>query len=278
MVSTTGFGLFSDFALIYKWAGEMWAGHYTGLYPFPLMLVLAPISRLPVDAAAGLWFLGCLVILVWMLRRSSLYWIFFVPFLQSVFLGQLDPLFWLIYRSRRPAVWALLSLKPQLLLPALPGIFSSRRNFVEFAAASLALHVPFLLLRPAWPMEWLDFLSHYQNRLGEITRSTVSGEIVFSLGVIPYALLLAALVFLRRRNLEAATFMINPLLLPYDYLLLMGEISKVAIPLSWLALAAAWKFQAGWPYAIMMLCVLAFETYRERRKPASESWPASLPR
>ena len=253
----------------------MWAGHYTGLYPFPLMLALAPISRLPVDVAAGVWFIACLGILVWILRRSSLYWILFVPFLQSMFLGQLDPLFWLIYRSKRPAVWALLSLKPQLLLPALPGIFSSRRNFVEFAAASLALHVPFLLLRPSWPAEWLRFLSSYQNRLGEITRTTVSGEIVFSAGVIPYALLLIALVYLRRKNLEASLFLINPLLLPYDYLLLMGAVSKIVIPLSWLALAAAWKFQAGWPYALMMICVLAFEAVRERRQAAGGTTAAA---
>jgi len=274
MVSTTGFGLFSDFSLIHKWAGEMWAGHYTGLYPFPLMVLLAPLSRLPVDVAAGAWFVASLAILVWMLRRSALYWILFVPFLQSTFLGQLDPLFWLIYRSRRPAVWALLSLKPQLLLPALPGIFSSRRNFAEFVAATLALHVPFLLIRPTWPAEWLDFLAHYQNRLGEITRSTVSGEIVLSAGVVPYVLLLAVLVYLRRKNAEAGLFLINPLLLPYDQMLLMGAVSRIAIPLSWLALAAAWRFQAGWPYAVMTLCVLAFETYRERRKVSAAKAPA----
>ena len=242
----------------------MWAGHYTGLYPFPLMVALAPMSQLPVDIAAGLWFIACLGILVWILRRSSLYWILFVPFLQSMFLGQLDPLFWLVYRSRRPAVWALLSLKPQLLLLAIPGIFSSRRNVVEFAAASLALHLPFLLLRPTWPAEWLGFLSHYQNRVGVITRTTVSGQIVLSAGVIPYVLLLAGLVFLRRKNLEGSVFLINPLLLPYDYLLLMGAVSRILIPLSWLALAAAWKFQAGWPYAAMVLATLAFETYRGR--------------
>jgi hypothetical protein len=245
----------------------MWSGQYTGLYPFPLMLALAPISRLPVDLAAGLWFVACLVIVVWLLRRTSLYWILFVPFLQCLYLGQLDPLFWLIYRSNRPAMWALLSLKPQLLLPALPAIFSSRRNFVEFAAASIALHLPFLLLRPGWPAEWAGFLSHYQNRLGEISRSTVSGEIIFSTGVIPYVLLLAALVFLRRKNLEASLFLINPLLLPYDYVLLMGAVSTIVIPLSWIALAAAWKVQAGWPYAVMMLCVLVLETSRERRRP-----------
>ena len=136
----------------------MWAGQYTGLYPFPLMVLLAPISRLPVDAAAVLWFAACMGILVWLLRRQSLYWLLFVPFLQCMFLGQIDPFFWLIYRYKRPAIWALLSLKPQLLLPALPGIFSSRRNFLEFAAASLALHVPFLIIRPRWPAECMSFI------------------------------------------------------------------------------------------------------------------------
>ena len=111
----------------------MWAGNYTGLYPFPLMVLLAPISRLPLDTAAILWIAACLITLVLVLGRSSLYWMLFVPFLQGIFLGQIDPFFLPIYRSKRPAVWALLSLKPQLLLLALPKIFASRRNAVEFA-------------------------------------------------------------------------------------------------------------------------------------------------
>ena len=89
---------------------------------------------------------------------------------------------------------------------------------------------------------------------------------MLSAGVIPYALLLLALIILRRRNLETSLFLINPLLLPYDYMLLMGAVSRIAIPLSWLALAAALKMRAGWPYAVMMLCVLAFETIRDRQQ------------
>jgi hypothetical protein len=242
----------------------MWAGNYTGLYPFPLMVLLAPVSRLSVDAAAIVWFITCLGILVWILRRNSLYWILFVPFLQNMFLGQLDPLFWLAYRSKQPAVWALLSLKPQLLLLALPKIIASKRNAVEFTAATLGLHLPFLLLRPRWPLEWLDFVAHYQNRVAEITRSTVSGQIVLSWWVLPFAALLIGLVLWRRKSLEGATFLINPLLLPYDYTLLMGGVSRLIIPISWLALALAWKVQAGWPYILMMLGVLVYETVRER--------------
>lgn len=243
----------------------MWAGNYTGLYPFPLMVLLAPISRLPLDTAAIVWIAVCLITLVLVLRRNSLYWMLFVPFLQGIFLGQIDPFFLPIYRSKRPAVWALLSLKPQLLLLALPKIFASRRNAVEFAAATLGLHIPFLLLRPRWPLEWLDFIAHYQNRVAEITQSTVSGQIVLSWWVLPFAALLIGLVLWRRRNLEGATFLINPLLLPYDYTLLIGAVSKLIIPISWLALALAWKVQAGWPYVLMTLGVLVYETVRERR-------------
>jgi hypothetical protein len=271
MVSTTGFGLFSDFAVLHGWAGEMWAGNYTGLYPFPLMVLLAPISRLPLDTAAVLWIAACLMILVLVLGRSSLYWMLFVPFLQGIFLGQIDPFFLPIYRSKRPAVWALLSLKPQLLLLALPKIFASRRNTVEFTAAALGLHLPFLLLRPRWPLEWLDFIAHYQNRVAEITQSTVSGQIVLSWWVLPFAALLIGFVVWRRKNFEGATFLINPLLLPYDYTLLMGAVSKLIIPISWLALALAWKVQAGWPYILMMMGVLAYETVRERRAEVTDN-------
>lgn len=266
-----GFGFFSDFALIHRWAGQTWTGSYTGLYPYPLMLFLAPISRLPVDTAAVLWIAACLIILVLVLGRNSLYWMLFVPFLQGIFLGQIDPFFLPVYRSNRPAVWALLSLKPQLLLLALPKILSSRRNAVEFLAATLGLHLPFLLLRPRWPLEWLDFIADYQNRVAEITQSTVSGQIVSSWWVLPFAALLIGLVVWRRKNLEGLTFLINPLLLPYDYTLLMGSVSKVIIPVSWLALAVAWQWHAGWPYALMLLGVLIYETLRPPRSEGIEN-------
>jgi hypothetical protein len=149
MVSTSGFGFFSDFARIYGWAGELWNGTYVGLYPYPLMALMAPLSRLPLNPLAAICLALMLVALVLSLKRQTLYWIFFVPVLQTLFLGQFDIFFWLAYRSKRPAVWALLTLKPQLLVPALPRILASRRNLLEFVAASAVLHVPFLLVRPS---------------------------------------------------------------------------------------------------------------------------------
>jgi hypothetical protein len=230
------------------------------------MVLFAPISLLPVDVAAVLWFGGALLAVVLNLKKESLYWVFFVPFLKTMYLGQLDPLFWIIYCANRPAVWALLSLKPQLLLPALPRIFASKRNAVEFFAAALALHVPFLLIRPTWPAEWIRFLAAYEeNRLTRVPSTTVSAAIIFSDWLLPFAVGLVLLVLLRRKNLEGALFLANPALLPYNYSLLMGRISKTIIPLSWLALALAWKVRAGWPYALMTIGVLIYETVRDRR-------------
>jgi len=278
MVSANGFGFFSDFAVIYRWAGGIWQGIYVGQYPFPLVVLCAPISLLPLDFAAVLWFSAILLILVLTLKRESLYWMFFAPFLQVLFLGQLDPLFWLIYRSRRPAVWALLTLKPQFLLPALPRIFASRRTVIEFVAATAALHLPFLLIRPTWPIEWIRFLSTYeQNRLTRVPSATVSGEILVTFWILPFAACLALLFVFRRRNLEGLLFLANPLLLPYDYSLLMGGISKLVIPLSWLALWGAWQVKAGWPYALMLMAVLLFETIRARRAGSGEVPKGRLP-
>jgi hypothetical protein len=226
---------------------------------------MAPISLLPVDVVAVLWFSVILLILVLTLKRESLYWIFFTPFLQLLFLGQLDPIFWLVYRSNRPAVWALLSLKPQLLLLAVPKIFANKRNLVEFSTALALLHFPFLLFRPAWPLEWIAFLSTYQNRFTTILYTTASGEIVFSLWIIPFGIFLCALFLLGKKKLDHILFLANPLLLPYDYSLLMGSVSKVVIPLSWLASWGAWQVKAGWPYALMLAAALAFETIKERR-------------
>jgi hypothetical protein len=265
MVSTTGFGFFSDFAVIYRWAGLAWKGIYVGQYPYPLMALLAPISLAPVDIAAVVC-LGLMTLaLVFSLKREALYWVFFVPVLQTLFLGQLDVFFWLIYRSNRPAVWALLSLKPQFLLPALPRILASKRNLAEFLAALAVLHVPFLLIRPSWPVEWIGFLSGYgQNRLTRVPAATASGAILQSAWILPFAAAILALILLRRKNLEHALFLANPGLMPYDYALLTGGISKIVIPLSWLALWAAWQARAGWPYSLMLLAIMAVVTIRER--------------
>lgn len=265
MVSTTGFGFFSDFAVMYRWAGEIWKGGYIGLYPYPLMVLLAPLSLIPINIVAGLWLVSMLLILVFALKRESLYWIFFIPFLQALYLGQIDPLFWLAYRSKRPAVWALLSLKPQLLILVLPRIFTEKRKFLEFSASLALLHVPFLLIRPAWPLEWVNFLPTYQNRLANMSSITVSENIILSIWALPLIVSLVLLVWFRRKNLDAAFFLVNPLLLPYDYSLLMGNVSKMIIPLSWLALGIAWQVGSGWPYMIMLMGVLLFETIREQR-------------
>jgi hypothetical protein len=266
MVSTTGFGLFSDFAEIIRWAGLTWQGQYSGQYPYPLMVLLSPLALLPVEVAAVVVAVLMILAIVLSLKRKSLYWIFFVPLLQTLYLGQLDVFFWLLYRARRPALWALLSLKPQLLLPVLPRILASRRNAGEFLAALAALHLPFLVLRPSWPAEWFHFLLGFeQNRLTRVPASTTSGSILVSPWIIAFAAALALLFVLRRKNIEGLLFLVNPALLPYDYSLLAGGISRLAIPLSWVALWAAWQVRAGWPYALLLLAVLTFETVRERQ-------------
>lgn len=266
MVSTNGFGFFSDFSQIYGWAGQIWHGDYVGQYPFPLIFLLAPITLLPLDVVAILWLIVMVLALVLVLRRESLYWVFFVPYLQVLFLGQLDPFFWLIYRSKRPWLWALLSLKPQFLLMMLPRIFASRKNLSQFLAGIVTLHLPFLLLRPAWPAQWIAFLSTYgQNRLTRVPDATSSGAIFSTVWIVPFAAALLVLFLLRRANWEGILFLANPALLPYDYSLLVGRISKLIIPLSWVALWAAWQVHAGWPYAILLLIVLTVVTIRERR-------------
>jgi hypothetical protein len=237
-------------------------------------VLFAPISLLPLEPAA----IACLALMlagvVFTLRRDSVYWIFFVPLLQCLYLGQLDPFFWLIYRSERPALWALLSLKPQLLVPALPRVFASRRNLAEFLVAVIVLHAPFLMLRPTWPVEWFRLLSGYdQNRITGIPHSTTSGSIIFSAWIVPFVVCLLVLAWMRRKNLEGVIFLANPFMFPYDYSMLLGRISTAIIPLSWLALPLAWKVRAGWPYALMLLGLLLLETIRERR--AGGAAPAS---
>jgi hypothetical protein len=269
MVSTGGFGFFSDFAVIHRWAGLAWKGLYAAQYPYPLIALLSPISLVPVDIAAVVCLCLMVVALVVALKRQALYWVFFVPVLQTLFLGQLDVFFWLIYRSKRPALWALLSLKPQFLLPALPRILDSKRNLGEFLAALAVLHVPFLIIRPSWPAEWIGFLIGYgQNRLTRVPAATASGAILQSGWILPFAAAIVALVLLRRKNTEHALFLVNPALMPYDYSLLTGDISKIVIPLSWLALGAAWQARAGWPYSLMLMTVMVVETLREKRSAA----------
>ena len=99
-----------------------------------------------------------------------------------MFLGQLDVFFWLIYRSKRPALWALLSLKPQFLLPALPRILASKRNLGEFLAALAVLHVPFLMIRPSWPAEWIGFL------VGVRSSESMTGAFIGRCGLLPWTI------------------------------------------------------------------------------------------
>jgi hypothetical protein len=101
--------------------------------------------------------------------------------------------------------------------------------------------------------------------------ATTSGAILTPVLGIPLVAALIVLFVLRRKNTEPLLFLANPALLPYDYSLLTGRISKIAIPLSWVALWAAWQVKAGWPCALLLLAVLTFETARERQSAASAS-------
>ena len=66
---------------------------------------------------------------------------------------------------------------------------------------TLGLHLPFLLLRPRWPLEWLDFICPLSEpAVAEITQSTVSGQIVLSWWVLPFAALLIGLVVLAQKE------------------------------------------------------------------------------
>ena len=227
MVSTTGFGFFSDFALVHQWSRQLWDGVYTGQHLYPFLALFAPISLLPVDVAAAIFLALMLGSVVFTLKRDSLRWILFVPLLQSHLPGPAGSAILAGVPCRAPCrVGAAYPQTTAACFLCCPGCLPVGATSWSSLAATVALHVPFLILRPRGRWNGCGcFRSMDKTGITRDPRTPPrSGSIIFSAWVIPFAAcLLILLVFMRRKNLEGVLFLANPLMVPVRLLAADGR-------------------------------------------------------
>ncbi len=165
--------IFGDLQAFLDSGRALLRGQYISFYPLPAVVIFALFALLPVPVLLALVLGGSVVLLVVMFKRRALAWIFFAPVLQTFALGQLT-LGWLwLLRSASPLSLALLTLKPQLAILALPLLIRKRELWKPFAGWMAVIYVPVTLIRPTWPIEWYwqitgDRLSSTSSSLWEV--------------------------------------------------------------------------------------------------------------
>lgn len=235
-------------------------GTYLPRYPLPtqgFFVVLALLSR-PVDIAliVGLSFLALLHIF----KRRAPLWCMYAPILQGLVTGNLDVLaLWLLVRAS-PVSLALLTLKPQLFLFALPVLIQRREIWKPFALWTALLWIPPTLIYPQWIGQFITGASD----------GRIEGGTSASLWPVPLLALALIVFMLIARRVEWCVIVssLNPLLRSYDYTMLAGA-SLWLIPASWLCVWLMWQVYAAWPMALLGV-VLVYINH-PHRYPSSNS-------
>ena len=252
--------IFGDLQAFYDSGHALLGGQYVSLYPLPIVVLFALLSLLPMPLLLALVLGSSIVILVIMFKRRALLWLFFAPILQTFALGQLT-IIWL-WLLRRASAWslALLTLKPQLAILALPLLIRRHALWKPFAMWMAVLYVPVTLIRPSWPIEWIAQIN--DGRLNGTSSS------LWPVPVLVLGLALFIVWTYRRRKHRGVTLgasgvnlwpslatTLNPAIRAYDYAMLTG-MSLWLIPLSWIGVAGMWLTGSAWPMAIVGVGVM----------------------
>lgn len=248
----------SDFLAFCYSAHWILKGEYRSLYPLPFVYLFIPFTFIP-----PLW--GYLILtaisiflLVNILKRKALLWIFYVPILQVLFLGQIDIIIWWLITKKNPIGMAFATLKPHIFLifgfPTLWKKWKERdwKFLKPFMITWLLIYVPFFIIRPMWPVEWL-----FQTDDGRLYANNSASMLAF-----PIMLIFMIPFFLEKNWLEkfkekwqAVLILMNPAFRPYDYSLLTN-VSLWLIPASWITQYMANLIHADWPHVILGLIYL----------------------
>lgn len=186
-------------------AGPANPGRDPTLYPLPALLLLVPFAALPLALAGAVFFGLSSALAAWAVARlghDRLPMFLSAPFLVALSLGQWSPL--MVAACLIPALGAVVAVKPNLGL----AVFAARPSWRTVAAVT-ALLIISLIVMPTWPMEWLDNVSHREEKFIPILR--------------PGGLLLAASLLAWRRpegRLFAVLSVVPQALFFYDQLLL----------------------------------------------------------
>ena len=232
----------SDFNQFYQWGQELWLGKYTAIYPLPIVGLFGLFSITPQWVSAGI-LSGCsLILFILLFKRKSLLWVLYIPILQVLVSGQLDLLFLALYKLETPLSLALMTLKPQLFVFALPNLICKPLKFWrKFILWCIVLYLPVTLARPTWVVEWLHNMD--DGRLSSMNGATL---LAFPASLV----LLAIIPVLKNAKLQPFLLSLNPGLRGYDYTLLSGT-SLWLIPASWILQGVCNSIGAGWPLAIL---------------------------
>lgn len=231
----------SDYLAFYDSAVLLGSGIYKSLYPLPFVYFTMPITQLSPFVGYILLSIISIVLLVIKLKRSALLWIFYVPLLQTIYLGQVDVVFWFLLESKNPYLWALASMKPQFLPFIVYNLYKSRKDIWKFIIGMLLLYAPFFIIRPMWVMEWTRQLD--DGRLGNNNSASF-----WAFGGL--FLLLLPLLIIKAKNYKGLFLSLNPAVRPYDYSLLIGG-HLLLIPLSWILMIISNQIQADWLISLL---------------------------
>lgn len=246
--------------------GDLWAfialgesaraGGYSGLYPYPFAMIWGILSLVPYPILAVMLIAISAGILTWLFRRRAFLWLFYIPVIYSFLSGQLL-MIWLglMNLANGPAL-ALLTLKPQLFIVALPTLADRwkevRRSFLLSCAA---IYIPSLIIRPAWPIEWVRLVLA-DGRMTDGYSASAWGMPITC--IVLAGMAFAAIVIVQHPTAQRAwvtiTTAFNPALRVYDYSILSGA-SPWLIPASWLAWAVMRSVQHAWPFAALGIVI-----------------------
>lgn len=236
-------------------SGRLWQqGIYSSLYPLPFVMIWSVLARLPFPVLVALTGILALVILVALFKRRALLWIWYMPVLETLVLGQLSLVWlWLLMRAT-PLTLALLTLKPHLFPLAIPALAERSELRKPFLAWCVAIYLPAFIVRPAWPAEWLAQVFSDQR----IVHGT-SASLWPVAWLIPFVAV--ALWAVRRLNWKMMFTTLNPAMRPYDYTVLIGG-SAWLVPASWVLWVAMWAVGASWPMAGLGIVYAVLERNR----------------
>ena len=130
-------------------------------YPFTALLAVGPLVRLPLSAAAGVFFALSSGALAYVITKDGLWRVHVfmsAPFVTAALLVQFAPL--LMAAAFVPALGFLFTLKPNIGLP----ILLSRPSWKAVLGCALFGLVS-LVVFPRWPFGWLDSIRH-DTRVG----------------------------------------------------------------------------------------------------------------
>lgn len=232
-----------DFDAFYQSGLDLLVGQYTGLYPLAANAAFALLALMPKDAAYWTVIVVSVACYVGVLGRRSFVWLLYVPFWQVLFAGQIDmAMLWLVHQAS-PVALALITLKPQLCIFALPALIAHPEKVRPTLLWILALHLPMFAVRPIWFVEWIGRL-WAEGRWGD--------PLTCSLWAIPALAIVAvvATVLWPRDKFYVLSLSLNPLLRYYDTIMVAG-MSLSIIPVSWLALAMVAKLNSWWPMSLI---------------------------